>query len=489
MRKFLRLVSDWSFIFFKIYLLVSLILISSHVHSQDTNHWGNQFGTRAALLGGAVLSDTLDNAGVFYNPANLAFLDTSSLSLNANFYGIENIRVENALGERADFRGFQFNTIPLLISGSINTKRGLKINYGLLTPLSFKFNGIARIDRTSNLVNDSESPGMEELLAESSINTRVQETSLTIGVSKKVGSNLGLGLSLINTLRSLDYSYQFSAKTLTNRTEPLLISRTQNEFVHYFTVRSALKAGINFQGGGYGLGLTITSPGLNIFGNGTVAEDLTLVNVLNESGDNRFSAYASDRQEKLKANYKSPLEIAIGGHKTLGKNTFHLNLTHYFGINTYRIIEVEPNVLIRPDLIQGITSSDFLNVETAMKSVTNVALGWEQNLKPTLSLMGSFRTDFSFYDSEPALGNQITTEFTQWDIYHFAFGGVKKNDNSSLTIGITSSFGKTDAYAQEVNYSESDPNPPLEGAFSITKAKYFKIGLLIGYSLYFKKLN
>ncbi|GMQ29905.1 hypothetical protein [Algoriphagus confluentis] len=457
--------------------------------AQDTHHWGNQFGTRAALLGGAVLTDTVDNAGVFYNPGNLAFLDTTTLTLNANLYGLENIRVENALGEQADFKGLQFNTIPLLISGAFRLKNSFQINYGLLTPVNFKFNGVARIDRLSDLIEEAESPGQEEILAESAISNRLQETTLALGISKKINSNLGIGLSLLNTFRSVDYSYRFSGKTLTNQSTPLLISRSQHEFVNYFTVRTALKAGLNYQGEGLGLGLTVTSPGLSWLGNGTISEDLTLVNVLNPQTGQRQSAYASDRQEKLKAKYKSPFEIGLGAHKTWGKNTISLNVTHFSAIDPYRIIEVEPNILIRPDLLPGISSSDFLNVETAMQAVTNFSLGLQRRINPVLDLMGSFRSDFSFYDPEPALGTQITTEFTQWDIFHITFGGIINKNQSNLTLGLVYSFGSTDSYFQENSFSDSDPNPPLEGSLIITEAAYSNIGLLIGYSFYFKKLN
>ena len=76
-------------------LIVIIFFACSDSYAQDTHHWNNQFGTRAALLGGAVLTDTIDNAGVYYNPGNLAFLDTTTLSINANLYGLENIKIEN----------------------------------------------------------------------------------------------------------------------------------------------------------------------------------------------------------------------------------------------------------------------------------------------------------------------------------------------------------------------------------------------------------
>lgn len=472
--------------------LIFILFLNSQISvAQDSHHWNNQFGTRAALLGGAVLTDTIDNAGVYYNPGNLAFLDTSSLSINANLYGLENIQIENALGQAQDFKGLQFNTVPLLISGTIKNKSKWNLSYGLITPVSFKFNGNARIDKELDLVPEEESPGLEELVSESGLNSKIQETSLILGIGKKLNPKLGFGLSLINTLRSVDFNYRFSAKTLTNGSDSFIISRTQNEFANYYSVRTAIKTGLNYQGNGFGLGLTVKTPGISWLGSGTVSEDLTIINLIINENPNRITAYASDRQEKLKANYKAPFELSIGGHKAFNRSVLSLNVTHFGGISTYRIIEAEPGLFIRPEeLVSGdLGSEDFMNIETAMKPVTNFSLGYETRLKGGLKLMGSFRSDFSYFDSAPTLGEQIVTEITQWDIFHLSLGTVIEKEQSSLTLGFVYSFGSTDDYIQENSFTSSQPNPPLEGALTIVNAKYTNFGLLIGYSFRFKKFN
>jgi len=473
------------------FFLFSLVLFLSFQWSfaQDTHHWNNQFGTRAALLGGAVLTDTIDNAGVYYNPGNLAYLDTTTLSINANMYGIENIRIENALGQKGDFKGLQFNTIPLLISGSINNNSKWNLSYGLLTPVSFKFNGNARIVGDFDLIKESESPGKEELVAESSINTTVQETTLTLGIGRKIKPNLGFGLSLINTYRSVNYNYRFSARTLlVNPAMMLLVGRNQNEFVNYFNIRTALKAGLNYQKPGFGLGLTLTSPGIRIMGNGTVAGDLTLSNV--EVNGKRISAFASDRQEKLKSKYKSPFEIGFGFHKQINQSIISLNVTHFGGFDPYLIVQAEPAVFVRPSSIGAdLGSEKFLNLETGMKSVTNFAIGYQTKIKSKVSLMGSFRSDFSYFNSSSLKAQQLTTEISQWDIYHLSLGTIINQEKSSLTLGLVYSFGSTDNFVQDNSFSDLEVNNPLTGSLKIIQANYFNIGLLVGYSFRFKKFN
>ncbi|PZX51923.1 hypothetical protein [Algoriphagus chordae] len=471
-------------------LFIVLIISTLTSQAQDTHHWSNQFGTRAALLGGAVLTDTIDNAGVFYNPGNLAFLDTTSLSINANLYGLENVKIENALGQRADFKGIQFNTVPLLISGSIQTNSNWNISYGLLTPVSFNFNGVARMDGFYDVVGDQVSPGLEELVAESDLITKVNETTLALGVGKKLNSNLGFGVTLLNTLRSVNFSYRFSAKTLTNQTDYFLISRTQNEFVNYFAVRTALKLGLNYQKPGYGFGLTMTTPSLDLLGSGTVAEDLTLSNIFLPGSNEPLTAYATDRQEKLKTTYKSPIEIAAGVHKNFNQSTLSLNITYFGGVDLYRIINAKPNALVRPESKgSNINSDEFLNVVTAMKPVTNFAIGYENKIKENITLMGSVRTDFSYFDPETVNSTQIVTGITQWDIFHLSLGTEIKKSRSSLTIGLVYSFGSTNDYLQRGSFNEVDADELLEGALVITKAGYTNIGLLVGYAFNFKKFN
>ncbi|MFC5624685.1 hypothetical protein [Algoriphagus winogradskyi] len=470
-------------------LLFLPLAIGVDLHAQDTHHWSKQFGTRAALLGGAVLTDTLDNAGVFYNPGNLGYLDTTSLSINANLYGLENINIQNALGQRADFKGIQFNTVPLLVSGSLATKSDWNLSYGLLTPVSFNFNGVARIVGEFDVAGEELSPGKEEVVSESGIITKVQETTVALGIGRKLSSNLGFGISLLNTIRTVNYSYRFSAKALTNNEDYILMARTQNEFINYFALRTALKLGLNYQNDTYGFGLAVTSPGLDWLGNGTVAQDLTLSNINTAGSDQPLTAFASDRQEKLKTNYKSPFEIAFGAHKAFNRSIISFNLTHFGGFDRYRIINASPGTLVRPDNGNSIDSQDFLNVETAMKPVTNFAIGYENRWKENITLLGSFRTDFSYFDKESVESRQLKSEITQWDIFHISMGTEIKKSRSSLTLGIIYSFGSTQEYLQRGSFYNVEADQLLEGALVVTKAGYTNFGLLIGYAFNFKKFN
>ena len=91
--------------------------------AQDTHYNRLQFGTRSALMGGAVISNVKDNTAVFYNPAGMGFIDSSTLAINGNAYQMDNIRIYNALGEKKDFKSSSLGSVPLFVGGLFSKKQ------------------------------------------------------------------------------------------------------------------------------------------------------------------------------------------------------------------------------------------------------------------------------------------------------------------------------------------------------------------------------
>ncbi len=102
--------------------LIICMLFPIAAIAQDTQYWTLMPGSRSALMSGAVIGGTRDNTAVFYNPASLGFIDTASVSVNASLYRFDKIHIENAVGERRDFKSSHFSNFPLLLSGTFNTR-------------------------------------------------------------------------------------------------------------------------------------------------------------------------------------------------------------------------------------------------------------------------------------------------------------------------------------------------------------------------------
>lgn len=464
-------------------------MLTIPVHGQDSHYWTQQFGTRSALLSGAVLGGAKDNTMIYYNPGALGFLDESSISINANAYRVENIKVENALGNESDYKSAQIGAVPLLAGGMIRTgSEKWKVGYGFIAPVDFNFKAIARVDGNYDLVDDSESVGLEETVAEAAITNRTSEFVVAIGLGHKLNENWSVGISNLFTVRSLSYQRSLSTYVFLNDSENSLIGGNILQNADYFNVRYAAKLGVVYQKNSWNMGLTLTTPSLNLFGSGTVASNIAVRN-LKLIDDNRISGVATARQSELKSKFKSPFSVALGVNHTFGRSHLGVATQYYAGIDIYGIMEPAPGSFVRPiDLAPQLQSDEFLRIQSGAEAVFNVAIGYEYMVSESLSILGGFRTDMSYFDESLNNGAGIKPTISAWDIYHFTGGVTFNKNNSSLSLGLLLSSGVNDSYEQSGSFDPDDPDL-VKGSTTITKATYSNIGILLGYTFYFRKFN
>ena len=62
--------------------------------AQDAQYWTYQFGTRATLLGGAVIGSVLDISATYYNPGALALIEDPELVATSRVFEISNISID-----------------------------------------------------------------------------------------------------------------------------------------------------------------------------------------------------------------------------------------------------------------------------------------------------------------------------------------------------------------------------------------------------------
>ena len=469
--------------------LILFVLFASSIHAQDSQYWTQQFGTRSALLSGAVLGGADDNTMIYYNPGALGFLDESSISINANAYRVESIRVENTLGDEADFKSSRLGSVPLLAGGMIRTgNEKWKVGYAIIAPVDFNFKAVARADGNFDLVDDSESIGDEETVAEASITNKTSELIVAIGLGHKLNENWSVGLSNLFTSRSLTYQRSLSTYVFLNDSENSLIGGNILQNADYFNIRYIAKLGVVYQKDNWDLGLTITTPSLNLFGNGTVASNIAVRN-LKLIDENRISGVATDRQAELKTTYKSPFSVALGANHSFNRSQLGVAVQYFAGIDIYDIMKPSPGSFVRPiDLAPQLQSDEFLRIQSGAEAVFNVALGYEYRVSDSFSVLGGFRTDMSYFDEALKDGAGIKPTISNWDIYHFSGGVTLNRKNSSLSLGLLLSSGVNDSYEQTGGFDPENPDL-VEGTTTISKATYSNIGLLLGYTFYFRKFN
>jgi len=70
-------------------------------HAQN-HYWNQQFGAANTLTGGAEIAGVRDNTALFYNPGAMGFITTNKISLSANIYEAEMVKLKIVAGRGQD---------------------------------------------------------------------------------------------------------------------------------------------------------------------------------------------------------------------------------------------------------------------------------------------------------------------------------------------------------------------------------------------------
>lgn len=464
------------------------LCLFSSVIAQDTQYWTQQFGTRSALLGGAVVASADDNTALYYNPGILGFIDTGSLSINANIYGIENIRISNAVGQSIDFKSSQVSAVPLLIGGMLRNKgRAWRLSYGILAPVDFNFKATARIDKSYAIVDNAESPGDELFIGQADINTQVKEVMGGFGGGRKINSYWSVGIAGFFGAHSQVYSRNSLARFYMNPTSKLVSSTIIQNF-SYYNVRFFPKVGVNWQKDRWKAGMVLTSPSFSLFGTGSIAIDATATNIKPLNSTERIDVVANDRQEKLKTNYKSPLSVSGGLSYAWRRSQINISGAYFASIDQYEIIQAKAAAFARPpDAYPELTSDEFLRIKTAAKPVFNFAIGYEYAINDHIDLDLSYRSNQTYYDTSLRNERGIKPDFSSWNINHTTAGVNIRKNRSQLSMGFLFSFGADKDRAQGGNLENPSEENILQGKTVITEAKYSAFAILLGFTFNFQR--
>jgi len=433
-------------------------------------------------MGGAVIGYARDNTSIFYNPGSLSFVDSNSITITANMYQMERYRIKDANANQKDLSSSQIGSVPLMVGGMLGQgKNRLKIGYGVISPVNFTFSTTSRVSGLFPVVNEAESPGEEEFVGQSNINSRLNEVTGIIGIGFKINEHWGVGYSNMLTGRNQDFNRNTIARYFLNDGNNSLSTFSYGRSASYFHVRYTGKLGVCYRRKRFTAGLAITPPTIGIMGSGIVTADVVGTNVLYEGS--RTNILLNDRQEELKVIYKTPFNIAIGSNWNHRRWTFGVSLEFYGRQKTYTVMNAQASGLVLPaSFYPNLGGSNFLRQKDGAKSVLNFGLASELIVLRNLNLVCSFRTNRSFYDHGLDQWEGIKTEVTTWNIYHIRAGAIIKQGHSQLCFGFLYAFGSDANRPQTGEYSVPDETQFLKPQTANSKASYSSLGFVLGYS-------
>lgn len=465
--------------------LVFLIIIFScaSVKSQEANYWNKQHGPTSNFLGGAVTGGVRDNSSIFYNPGASAFTTDFNLSIQSDAISYENIYIRNGAGEGENLHYGSFESSPQMIAFTYGVKKrpNWRTSFGYI---STEHSNIKLRSRTEELVDIySDNIGEEIYIGSWNYQNRIREDWYGGALTRKVGDNLGIGLSTFLTFRTYDY--------VQSQDQNIFVPDSSggfqpNRYVYFSDILNGsaagilLKLGIAWEIKDFKLGLSVTSPRaqLNFLGSfflsGTqysqLGEQDTLLDVPNYT----------IQYDKAKSTYKSPWIIDFGVMKNYFNTDIYIRVAYHANVDLYEMVEPKD-----PSEISKLISSEIEGAGTvvmAHKEIWNIGIGWSRQFTEKFGMMAGFRTDHNYLDREAL--NQVegvVPTISYWNNYHISGGTTVTVLKHKFTLGLTYAHGSERNGEQFFNLAPPDKEEVFQEPDVTAQAFYDSFNVLIGY--------
>jgi hypothetical protein len=416
--------------------------------AQDAQYWTYQYGTRANLLGGAVVGSVVDVSATYYNPGALALIEEPELVATSKVFELTQLALQPDIGTQIDLDNLRFDLAPGFVGGiaPFAFLGDDVLGYSIFTRHQFK----ANLDATSVGALD-ELPGVtEEGDYLGLVRVRQDMSELWVGVtwSRRLGRRTALGVTTYVASRNHKFANRAVFESMTAALDGAF--STQEVNWSYWDYRLLWKVGIAAEWQGFSLGFTLTTPSLSVFNSGRALLNYAQTGLDTDGDGTDDQLFAANFQEGLSASFKSPLSLALGASYSLsGSTTIHFS-TEYFGKVDERSVMDLAEFEIQSS---GESVSASLNQE--LDDVLNFALGVEHELSPTVAGYASFRTDFS---ALPA-GTRGMATVSSWDLYYITAGSAFRIGTADLTLGVAFGWG-ADTIVRE---APALPDPAQDG--------------------------
>lgn len=465
-------------------LLILLCCCCNNSIAQDTHYWTQQYGARSSFLGGAAIAGLDDNSAIYYNPANIAFIKESTVSLNTNVYKYEDISIKNGAGDGLDLRSQRFSLHPQMLSGLItkNPEKRWRMGFSVITRYHANFDINQR--HAANYDVTDEHDGTESYLGSVELQNHINETWACLGMGYQLTDYLSAGITGVVSYRNQKHVNAFSGRIsydkVTPNSSPFLASHTYDLEMRLNNIKTLLKLGLNARFGAWRLGATFTTPSLSIWGESRVQRESTQNNI--KAGQD-FSKL--DQQRQLKANYRQPLSVGLGAAFDYKKGLITLAAEYFGKIDEYQMIVGEVRKVAYPSPPFGYEGEDFVSMYNKADQIINFGIGWEQQLTDVFTLHTGFRSDMSYRRSKFSQ-NLLTINSAPIDLYHFSAGVSWRRRASFFSFGVNYTLAIEPHMQQLINLTAPTLDQRLLGIRD-SSASYsgHTLQILIGYTYFF----
>jgi hypothetical protein len=408
---------------------LSLLSLAHLVYSQDSHYWTNQYGTRATLLGGAVIGSVLDLSATYYNPGGLSLIDKPGRLMAAKVMQYPRVALVGGDAESVSLHSFSPGPAPSLIAGTFRIKslRRHLFGYSYVARQDAKL-GVS-ISEVGSRDIFLDSPGPEDFTTQFRLDQKVAEHWIGLTWSYKATSHIGLGVTQFLSIRSHWSTIQESVETRTEANHVAMAFGSRQ--FSYIQFRTLWKIGLAADFKDITLGLTLTTPSVGLGGRGSTGVNATLSG-LDTDGDRLPDDFlAADYRDGISAFFKTPLSVAAGMTFKIQKVRVYWSTEWFAPLKPYAVLDAAPFTA------QSSGDSESIDVTHELAPVFNFGMGLEWFYSARFKGYASFTTDYS----SKRAGTTTNLAMSDWDIFHIVTGGELEFNGSSLTLGLGYSFG------------------------------------------------
>ncbi len=451
------------------YCLLSLLLTTAWpAFGQDAQYWDNQYGTRAQLLGGLVVGSSSDLSATYYNPGWIAMDAQPALLLTTKAAEYYQLKIIGGYGEGVEPVSQKFSPSPGFMAAQLkqDLDRRLTIAFSYLEKTNFRYQASGyRIDSDPTPPPD----GSYWFAGEAFKKSEVSEQWAGVTMSWKLNDTFAVGVTPYGILRNHSKRFQGMAQAM--NADGNYAAAYHVDSMEFWHVRMLAKAGLAVDLGTYTMGLTLTTPGVGLFGTGTVYRNESVDGVDLDGDDLPDTYLATNRQADLAASYASPLSVAAGVSRNFGPTGVHFSLEWFNSVGSRGIMDTAP--------YQTQSDGTEMHHETgyAMRRVLNWGLGVDHVFSSRFALYGSFRTDYSALDTNTS----SDVIMSSWNLWHSTLGA----SFTWLEIEFTTGLDFTQGSGFNNRYISYNPETDVLGDYQDVEMRYSKLKFLIGLNLPF----
>lgn len=496
--------------------IVFLLFLVNLTGYAQNHYWLQQYGAENTLLAGAVVGGVSDNSAMYYNPARLGFIEATKISVSANAYGVDLIKLKNGAGTGLDFKSSKLLLYPQIASGSIDIKKKRKLKFVYGTLVRYRSQVHFEQENSMNYNVFTKLPNDEFYDARIDFDYNVIANWIGGALAYRLSDNWSIGFTQFFTYINIQYhqGYTITTDNHIGKTDFVSLNNHSLNF-NLNSVNAIEKIGIAYEKKSkkkedfyYRVGLSATMPSLKLYSSSKV----TQISELNNIDEHNFSVDSfltsstvlNNSNSKIKSKMKDPASIALGFEIENNRIRFCTTVEYFFRIKEYVMIKDNSQTVRRP--VQNSKPeyiADYMTIHEAKNAVINVGFGLEmkfntknenQKKEHTWSILVGLRTDFNndqLYRLEKVeAGVEQIYNPDNWGYIHYSAGAALNRRSDKFTFGLDYGRGITIKSTQAINITEPTSANFLLGQKQKTVVpKVNSINIVIGYTYSFNKTD